>query len=640
SGDNVFIIKGTNTSTPSLSDFIWGYSTRSWITSSSTNANTSYLPSTLISYSTTHSSASVNDGYFANGSSSTTSLTISNTDKCAIINLIINPAKWYTSTSSTALSPPDYNIGFATTISYASSTYCKSGSASVTLTGTSGGIYSGSSGLSINSSGTIDLAASIAGIQYAYYTYIFGGCSQTTFTTVVISSGTTASFTINTNPQCLSGNNFVFTNTSTNGLGVVSNLNGGGAASNIAVALSNFNISVASGSKLLVRMYVFGGATNSRSLYNKNVTISGSTSVASSVNWALTSDATTNTTTGSGVTSNGETIGSGITDGGFDATNGHQLTSNTTWPTNLNTSYYEQFSVSVSGGTAFSFNSLTATQRIANGSGTINLLFLYSTDGGTTFNVLPSSATVAGSSTVNNLTYNWNFGDATISTATSPTKSYSSINTYTVSLTVSDGVCTSANTSQTVTVATGPTITTQPSTTNISYCINTMATALSVAATGTSPTYQWYSNTTASNSGGTLISGATSNSYIPPISSVGITYYYCVVSDASCSLTTNISGSITVNANPSISSQPSTSAQTRCQNVAATALSIIATAGSGSISGYQWYSNSTNSNSGGILISGATSSSYTPPTTSIGTTYYYCIVTNSNTCSTTSNVSG
>jgi hypothetical protein len=169
SGDNVFIIKGTNTSTPSLSDFIWGYSTRSWITSSSTNANTSYLPSTLISYSTTHSSASVNDGYFANGSSSTTSLTISNTDKCAIINLIINPAKWYTSTSSTALSPPDYNIGFATTISYASSTYCKSGSASVTLTGTSGGIYSGSSGLSINSSGTIDLAASIADSVNEYF---------------------------------------------------------------------------------------------------------------------------------------------------------------------------------------------------------------------------------------------------------------------------------------------------------------------------------------------------------------------------------------------------------------------------------------------------------------------------------------
>lgn len=43
-------------------------------------------------------------------------------------------------------------------------------------------------------------------------------------------------------------------------------------------------------------------------------------------------------------------------------------------------------------------------------------------------------------------------------------------------------------------------------------------------------TYQWYSNTTASNSGGTPISGANSNSFTPPSTTTGITYYYVQVS--------------------------------------------------------------------------------------------------------------
>ena len=97
---------------------------------------------------------------------------------------------------------------------------------------------------------------------------------------------------------------------------------------------------------------------------------------------------------------------------------------------------------------------------------------------------------------------------------------------------------------------------------------------------------------------------------------------------------------LTVYAIPTISGQPSTSGQTLCQNSAASALSVTATAVSGAISGYQWYSNITASNSGGTLISGATGSSYTPLTSATGTLYYYVIVTNSKGCTFTSNVSG
>ena len=66
--------------------------------------------------------------------------------------------------------------------------------------------------------------------------------------------------------------------------------------------------------------------------------------------------------------------------------------------------------------------------------------------------------------------------------------------------------------------------------------------------------------------------------------------------------------------------------------------------GDGGTLSYQWYSNSTATNSGGTLISGATSAGYTPSTAVAGTLYYYCVVTNTlaghSPVSATSNVSG
>src|SRR5690606_34686973 len=63
--------------------------------------------------------------------------------------------------------------------------------------------------------------------------------------------------------------------------------------------------------------------------------------------------------------------------------------------------------------------------------------------------------------------------------------------------------------------------------------------------TATSPTYQWYRNTTNSNTGGTPIMGATSASYIPPTPSVGTDYYYVEINGDGCA--TTVSGVVTVN---------------------------------------------------------------------------------------------
>jgi len=112
-------------------------------------------------------------------------------------------------------------------------------------------------------------------------------------------------------------------------------------------------------------------------------------------------------------------------------------------------------------------------------------------------------------------------------------------------------------------------ITTQPSTTVQNLCQGSAATALSVAATGTTLTYQWYSNTTATTSGGTPV-GTSSASYTPVTTATGTLYYYCVVSAAcGASVTSNVSGAVNVTAIPSaptgtinISANPSCGAAT------------------------------------------------------------------------------
>ena len=97
-------------------------------------------------------------------------------------------------------------------------------------------------------------------------------------------------------------------------------------------------------------------------------------------------------------------------------------------------------------------------------------------------------------------------------------------------------------------------INTHPSSTAQNYCVGSSATPLSVSvfATALSPSYQWYSNTSNSNSGGTTLSGATLASYTPPTAStnVGTAYYYCVVANGCDTETSTVSGGITVAAAP------------------------------------------------------------------------------------------
>ncbi|MGG4217830.1 S-layer homology domain-containing protein [Paenibacillus jamilae] len=186
-----------------------------------------------------------------------------------------------------------------------------------------------------------------------------------------------------------------------------------------------------------------------------------------------------------------------------------------------------------------------------------------------------------------------------------------------------------------------PTIDIQPVGDNVNKdAISPMLNVVASASDGGSLSYQWYSNITDSNNGGTLIIGATDSSYAAPTTSVGTTFYYVVVTNTNTNATGAQTASVTSNtvavtvnalthaAEPQINTQPL--GQTVTEGADSPTLSVEASVSDGGTLSYQWYSNTENRNSEGTLVFGATNPSYAPPTSTTGTTYYYVVVTNTN----------
>ncbi|PQV47849.1 gliding motility-associated-like protein [Jejuia pallidilutea] len=155
-------------------------------------------------------------------------------------------------------------------------------------------------------------------------------------------------------------------------------------------------------------------------------------------------------------------------------------------------------------------------------------------------------------------------------------------------------------------------------------------------------TYQWYSNTTNSNTGGTAIPGETGIRYTSPIFNTPGTFYYYVTVTANgsgCAPVTSEVAEISVVDDPIITTQPIIS-QELCQGTTPQDLEVQVTGGLGTNYTFQWYSNTANANTGGTIIAGATNATFTPPTTAVGTLYYYAEITQPDPgCSVVSNVS-
>jgi gliding motility-associated-like protein len=155
-------------------------------------------------------------------------------------------------------------------------------------------------------------------------------------------------------------------------------------------------------------------------------------------------------------------------------------------------------------------------------------------------------------------------------------------------------------------------------------------------------TYQWFSNTTNINSGGSEISGQTTSTYTPNIfTTVGNFYYYSEISldGNGCNTASSAIFKVNVLADPIINTQAIAS-QELCQNATPANLTITTSGGTSSAKSYQWYQNTTNSSSSATAITGENSAIYTPNTSAIGTLYYYVIISQTASgCSVTSAIS-
>lgn len=153
------------------------------------------------------------------------------------------------------------------------------------------------------------------------------------------------------------------------------------------------------------------------------------------------------------------------------------------------------------------------------------------------------------------------------------------------------------------------------------------------AGGGESVSYQWYSNTVDSNIGGTPIVNAQNYYYHAPTAATGTVYYYCVVRiPGSTAAITSDAAAVTVSplthaATPEITLDPQDKTVYVGENAT---LNVQAATGDAGTLSYQWYTNTTASNSGGQPIANATGSTFAAPTEAPGTTYYYVKVTNTN----------
>jgi len=194
--------------------------------------------------------------------------------------------------------------------------------------------------------------------------------------------------------------------------------------------------------------------------------------------------------------------------------------------------------------------------------------------------------------------------------------------TVTYAITPTASGCPGSVTNYTILVNPTPTVSNSPLTQTI--CSGGSSTLVTLTSNVSGATFAWTATATTGVSGFTT--SGTSSIPIQTISTTaaiqGTVTYVITPTAAGCSGTaTNYT--ILVNPATMISNQ-STSTQSTCLNVAFSPISVTAT-GTGVLT-YQWFSNTSNSNSGGTLLTGATNNSYTPSATVAGTLYYYCIV--------------
>jgi gliding motility-associated-like protein len=253
------------------------------------------------------------------------------------------------------------------------------------------------------------------------------------------------------------------------------------------------------------------------------------------------------------------------------------------------------------------------------------------TNGTATFNLTLKDSEVLGTQTGVNVTYHTSQSDADLGQ-----NGITSINTGNriiyARLTLATSGCFLVTTFNLV-VNPVQTITSQPLASQ-DICVGGTINPFSITYSGGlgTPSIQWYSNNTNSNTSGSAISGATAITYTPTIfNTAGDYYYYAKVTytGLDCGSVASTTAFVHVVPDPTVTITPNT--QIICQGSTPTDLVVTPTGGVGTYS-YQWYNSPTNT-----AIAGATNPNYTPSTATVGTQSYYCVITQTGlACSVTS----
>ena len=198
--------------------------------------------------------------------------------------------------------------------------------------------------------------------------------------------------------------------------------------------------------------------------------------------------------------------------------------------------------------------------------------------------------------------------------------------TYTVTNTIiASGGCSSSISTSSVTINPLTALSSQ-STGTQTQCLGGTFSAITATATGTSLSYQWYSNATATTSGGTSLgtaNGANTNSYTPQTSTAGTLYYYCIISGTCGSVTTAVSGAFIVNT--SLPASVVIAAVPTGSICSGTSVTFTATpTNGGTTPSYQWKVNGTNAGTN------ASTYAYSPANNDAVT----CVMTSNATCAT------
>ena len=329
----------------------------------------------------------------------------------------------------------------------------------------------------------------------------------------------------------------------------------------------------------------------------------------------------------------------GATITGFTPTSGCE---GTTTVTINGTNFTGATAVRFGGTDAASFTVVSNTQITAipdaGATGTISVTVPAGTAtsaGSFTVNPLPADVTVSGGGTFCGSTtitatggtggtiyYQGTNSNGTSTGATATTQTISASGTYYFRAR-SAGGCWGASAAVTVNINPLPAITTVSN-------AGTSCGSRTITAAGGSGGTIYFQGTT---SGGTLTNDPSTSEII----TASGTYYFRSQSSTGC-WGAQGSAVVTINPFPVITSDPPASTQELCLNDAATPLSVTAT---GTGLSYQWYRNTTATNTGGTLLTGATSATYTPVTTAASTYYYYCrVISSTGTCTVFSAASG